>query len=332
LEGKYRFDLHFILQEKDAAAGDYIVRARGAWFGNRSISAEVDLEPGIYEVVPKIEARRDPDAPDVHEVVTKLAERNPQKLRQIGISYDLANARGLTELDEQEREQKKEKRRKADEKKKAENEAADKEKAEFETWKKEKDEFEAWKREKKQAEEKAEEKAPREATHGTEHSPESVNTDGKGQPGDNVTRTEDPATAKDSGSGENEVKSVEDNMGTKHTPNPQVDDVDVPGDDDQDEHMPPEDRELRNFRGRPPPRRFYREIPRFYRDAPSPGPGPRARSPVDTKPKPWNAVCVLGLRVHSQDSEVTIKLVRPKNVEEGAILDVGGDTAAGATM
>ena len=331
MEGKYRFDLHFILQEKDAAAGDYIVRARGAWFGNRSISAEVDLEPGIYEVVPKIEARRDPEAPDVHEVVTKLAESNPQKLRQIGISYDLANARGLGELDQEERKQKEEKKKKAAEKKKAENEAADKEKAEFEMWKKEKDEFEAWKREKKQAEEKASGKA----TQATEQSSESVNTDEKEQPGDNVTRTEDPATAKDSGPAEDEVKSAEENMGTEHKgnkPNPQVDGADVPGDDDQNERMPPEDHDFRNFRGRPPPRRFYREIPRFYRDGPSPGPGPRARSPVDTKSRPWNAVCVLGLRVHSQDSEVTIKLVRPKDVEEGAILDVGGDIAAGATM
>ena len=133
-------------------------------------------------------------------------------------------------------------------------------------WKKEKDEFEAWKREKKQAEEKASGKA----TQATEQSSESVNTDEKEQPGDNVTRTEDPATAKDSGPAEDEVKSAEENMGTEHKgnkPNPQVDGADVPGDDDQNERMPPEDHDFRNFRGRPPPRRFYREIPRFYRDS-----------------------------------------------------------------
>lgn len=45
------------------------MRARGAWFGNRSISAGVDIEPRVYEVVPKIVAKRDPDAPDVHEVI-----------------------------------------------------------------------------------------------------------------------------------------------------------------------------------------------------------------------------------------------------------------------
>jgi hypothetical protein len=40
---------------------------------------------------------------------------------------------------------------------------------------------------------------------------------------------------------------------------------------------------------------------------------------------------VLGLRVYSQDPKVSIKLIKPKNEEEGAILDVG-DVAAGATM
>jgi hypothetical protein len=50
-----------------------------------------------------------------------------------------------------------------------------------------------------------------------------------------------------------------------------------------------------------------------------------------TRLKPWNAVCVLGLGVYSQDPEVSTKLIKPKHVEEGAILDVDG-TAAGATM
>jgi hypothetical protein len=36
--------------------------------------------------------------------------------------------------------------------------------------------------------------------------------------------------------------------------------------------------------------------------------------------------------VYSLDPEVSIQLVKPKDVEEGAILDVDGDTAAGATM
>lgn len=53
---------------------------------------------------------------------------------------------------------------------------------------------------------------------------------------------------------------------------------------------------------------------------------------MDNQPKPWNAVCVLGLRVYSQDPEVSIKLIKPRNMEECAIFDVDGDTAAEATM
>lgn len=133
------FDLHFILQEKDAEAGDHIVRACGARFGNRSISAEVELEPGIYEILSKIEAKRNPDIPDVHEVVSKVAERNVQKLRQIGLNYDIANAKGLVELREEEMKHKEQ----ATEKKNMEAEAAEKEKIDFDAWKKdEKEEYE----------------------------------------------------------------------------------------------------------------------------------------------------------------------------------------------
>jgi hypothetical protein len=91
-------------------------------------------------VIPKIEASRDADAPDVHEVVTKVAERNPQKLRQIGLNYDIANAKGFTELpDEEKRKQEQKKKDAADEKKKADFDAwRQEEKAGYEAWKKEK--------------------------------------------------------------------------------------------------------------------------------------------------------------------------------------------------
>lgn len=32
--------------------------------------------------------------------------------------------------------------------------------------------------------------------------------------------------------------------------------------------------------------------------------------------KPWNAVCVLGLRIYSLDSDVSIQLIKPKDNEE----------------
>jgi hypothetical protein len=64
-------------------------------------------------------------------------------------------------------------------------------------------------------------------------------------------------------------------------------------------------------------------------EATAPAAAPRAS---DNKQNPWNAVCVLGLRVYSKDPEVSIKLVKPKDAEEGAVLDADGATQAGATM
>lgn len=80
---------------------------------------------------------------------------------------------------------------------------------------------------------------------------------------------------------------------------------------------------------------YYRHPHSVYGYVPPPPPPPppqQSRPAADNTPKPWNAVCVLGLRVYSQDLDVSIKLVKPKDVEEGAILDVDGDTPAGATM
>ncbi|KAK1468190.1 calpain family cysteine protease [Colletotrichum cuscutae] len=45
---------------------------------------------------------------------------------------------------------------------------------------------------------------------------------------------------------------------------------------------------------------------------------------------PWNAVCVLGLRVYARDPEVSIRLVKPSDAEEASSLIVDGE-AAGAT-
>jgi hypothetical protein len=50
------------------------------------------LEPGIYEAIPKILAEAS-ELPCVEEMI-KLAEgKNPQKLRQIGLRYDLSHAK-----------------------------------------------------------------------------------------------------------------------------------------------------------------------------------------------------------------------------------------------
>lgn len=297
--------------------------------------------------MPKIEAKRDPDAPEVHEVVKKAAERNPQKLRQIGLNYDIANAKGLIEPTEDEQKRKDQKKKEAAEKKKKEKEAADKEKADFEAWKKEeKEEYEAWKKEKKGLEDKAKaEKGEGKADDATSATLEekdaatSVADDKKIKPSIVVTDNKDPS-AEEATPGAQETTSknatTDADLVTK-TAGLKVDDA---SNDEDKQHTFDEAPEIHSrassrpaSRGRYRPPHMYRGGSRsYYGDEPPREADPRARSPEDNKPKPWNAVCVLGLRVYSQDPDVSIKLLKPKNAEEGAILDVDGDTAAGATM
>ncbi|KAK8139130.1 hypothetical protein PG984_002510 [Apiospora sp. TS-2023a] len=100
-EGEYYFELHFLLQEVGAAPGEHLCRVRPVHkWENRSVSCEVELEAGKrYEVLPKITATRSssndgPRAKPPQDVVREYAEKNPQKLRQVGMSYDLAHAKG----------------------------------------------------------------------------------------------------------------------------------------------------------------------------------------------------------------------------------------------
>jgi len=57
LEGQYDFALHFLLQE--VGSNEHICRVRPVHdWENRSVSCEIELEPGKYEVLPKLTANR----------------------------------------------------------------------------------------------------------------------------------------------------------------------------------------------------------------------------------------------------------------------------------
>ncbi|KAF2713281.1 cysteine proteinase [Pleomassaria siparia CBS 279.74] len=297
LKGKYRFDLHFLLKDENSTAGEHIVRARGAWFGNRSISAEVDLEPGKYEVLPKIVAQRSSKALEVHDVVRKLADRNPQKLRQIGMNYDIANAKGVIELTEEEKKKKETKAKEA-------KEAEEKEKTEFEQWKKEKKEQKE--KEKKEQEEKEKKIKAKEEAEKEKTEFEQWKKDKKEQ--EEKERKDDPKTVT---STETAVASAKPGQTTKDkvsttTQNAAKDELPQVGGNAEGPSS-------------------------VYGDA-APQPAANAPAPAENKQNPWNAVCVLGLRVYSKDPEVSIKLVKPKNAEEAAVLATDGSMPAGATM
>lgn len=348
LEGKYYFDLHFILQEAGAGPGDHIVRVRGAWFGNRSISAEVDLEPGKYEVVPKIVAWKDDDRPDVYDVVQKLANKNPQKLRQIGMNYDIANAKGVTAVTEEARKKREAKKKEAEEKKKREEEEGEKERKEFETWKREKKEREEReKAEKGESKDTAKEDAKEGENKDEQAAEKKVVDDKKAEEKEDPPKEEEN---KDSTLVESTPKKEEALQDATAAPtsdetqksdtktNPTPADAAAPADKkDTDttysaDAPAPAAREQPSATAAAPDAHVSTEEPT---PAPAPAPTEAAAAPAkeeDKTTKPWNAVCVLGLRVYSKDAEVSIKLVGPKDAEEGAVLDVDGVIQAGATM
>ncbi|KAF6228137.1 hypothetical protein HO133_007865 [Letharia lupina] len=118
LQGQYTFELHFRL-DKDGEQ-DYIVRSHGNYSMSRSVSTDLELDPGTYSVLMKITARRYQDDDTPEDIIRKNVKLRQNKLIQTGLAYDLAHAKGEireTEAEKQER-QKGESKRKAAEKKK----------------------------------------------------------------------------------------------------------------------------------------------------------------------------------------------------------------------
>ncbi|MCJ1421172.1 calpain 2, (m II) large subunit [Xylographa parallela] len=90
LTGQYSYSLAFRLHQ----SGDAVHIVRGFANGERSASAEVDLEAGTYEVLMQISGYRDSTAPKVEDVVKQNWLSRRDKLLSIGLSYDLAHAKG----------------------------------------------------------------------------------------------------------------------------------------------------------------------------------------------------------------------------------------------
>lgn len=282
-------------------------------------------------------ASQDSDTPEVHDVVRKLADRNPQKLRQIGMNYDIANAKGVVEISDEEKEKKASKAKEAKEKKIKEKEEADKEKYEFELWKKEK----------KQREEEAKGKAAE--TKGEKR--DDVKEEGSSVASKGDTKKEDIEASNKEGDQDEPIPVGSKVEATKIKAGSAPSSVDAiavkPGsesdsnnDDGGDtpstvEHSSPKasaqpgNGELDNTPVPPPGAGGPVSI---SGDDAAPQPAGNTPPLPDNKQNPWNAVCVLGLRVYSQDPEVSITLVKPKDADESAVLDADGATQAGATM
>ncbi|KAM0330936.1 hypothetical protein ACHAQA_003893 [Verticillium albo-atrum] len=397
--GGYYFELHFTLQEagtgKDGQ-GEQLCRVRPAHkMENRSVSCEVELEAGRYEVLPKITATREDDAQSVGDIVKKYAEANPQKLRQVGMQYDLAHAKGGVPDEDGALESKKTevKRKKAEKKKKL---AEQKRKLAEQKIKKK---LEKQKQRALKKAEKAMKKAAKaigeaaKAQTQTEVDDKSMPTEErkgdetgdktahdaketeKARDSDSWTDVKDPSKeSTDSSKSAEGTDSVE---GSKGTGDPEAaeesgiprtstqgDTTSITKDKTDPEAtaeatVPPAAPEPPSSSNKPtsdnePDGNGEEKTPA----TPSSSADSESESEdeseteiesesesesesdtdsdsdydsSDEPEKPWNAVCVIGLRVYSQDPDVSVALVKPDDDSEGAALTVDGEPA-GATM
>lgn len=74
----------------------------------RSVNTDITLEAGKYSVLVKVTAFRRKHVDRPEDVVRHFASRRREKLVQIGLSYDLAHTKGLAKLTEEEKREREE--------------------------------------------------------------------------------------------------------------------------------------------------------------------------------------------------------------------------------
>lgn len=68
----------------------------------RFVTAELELEPGEYHVLMRVEAKKNDHTLPVEQLLRNNVKARKNKLHRIGLAYDLAHAKGqIEEIDEQ---------------------------------------------------------------------------------------------------------------------------------------------------------------------------------------------------------------------------------------
>lgn len=376
LEGQYRFSLSFRVHK--SGEDDYIVRSHGNYTMSRSVTAELELEQGDYDVLLKVEAIRNQDLPTVEQMVRDNAKDRRDKLLRIGLAYDLAHAKGkIVETDEEKKQKKAEEAKKTEKERKAVKDKLMKEKQ------KRKHNENKEKRKLLQAKEKrkakkaakaaklreAEEKANAESGNGDvkkeEAKTESKETDDATKVAEGPATSEEVPKEKDASGETSSTAAVEapaavesdpastkqaqetaeaaDSKVTDKEPTdkpaeeaqPTVSEDANPAapenvaEDDESDYDSDINSEISDISDGVIDDEI--EATKLDEAAQNPPPAPTEEEPDEFERDPWNAIIVVGLRVYSKNSDVTVRIVRPNTWEDGKSgLDVD-DPAADAT-
>lgn len=285
------------------------------------MSCELYLEPGRYEVLPKITATRNKSVATLDKVVKQFADRNPQKLRQVGMQYDLAHAKGgIVDEDLKVVSRKEKERKKAMERKKKEKagktsvevkihmESASNGDVSVKTEDKEPiKEAEGDKVEDTHEKPDEVESLKKEETHEAEAK---ESHDLRLEDHD-ATPTEGGERGPDRGDHQVEVEESK-KEGTKREEKGKNEKKEDDGKSEKKEDG-------------------GRSEKKEKEDEKNSDNSDTSDSEEDDGESRWNAVCVTCLRVYSQDKDLTISLVKPEDAEEASSL-VQGHEPAGATM
>jgi hypothetical protein len=306
---------------------DYMVRSHSSQFMSRSVNAEIDLEPGRYHVLMKITAFRHDDLESTEEIIRRMASTRREKLVQIGLSYDLAHAKGLIADTEQEKRDN------------AARKAAERKRLAAETKKRLQKE---WIREQKMAARQqrmaARRCGPAAVASGgrlgrsPERMPEQILSEGPVQsPTDVASISSDGSDRRIPTTAGGSVPTIQLNGShtrryvrrmTETSPRPSLDTRFATDGLDPSDMELLEGFEFDTDLDMPPEGTSYPKSPR-----PSPG-GDLEENAAD----PWNAVCVVGLRVYSQDPQLSLEVIHPSPEDDmEAPLDRDDPAAASAT-
>lgn len=336
LIGEYDFVLKFRLQ-KQGEDDDYIVRSVNDSLISRSTNAEIDLEPGSYHILMKITAYRcGPESTE--ETVRRLAPIQREKLVQIGLSYDLAHAKGIVveaEAEKQKREER-EYRRKAAERKLLREETKKRLQRE-------------WIRDqkvvarRKRTEERLASKAAKLHLNG--------NTNGKHpEPDDERVLPDSPVESPSDINSHGHANGMNGrSFKNGSVPSIKFDESHAPLTPSSSHDIYARSSRHRSTHSTKSIGRHRRHTHNrdhdllegfeFDSDIDMPAEEPVARAPssqssliddLNTKTDPWNAVCVVGMRVYSKDEMLSLEVVRPVDDEAEAALDID-DPAISAT-
>ncbi|KND86974.1 Calpain-9 [Tolypocladium ophioglossoides CBS 100239] len=354
LHGQYTFRIHFRLHYQDKpGAEDYIVRSHGNYFMKRSVSVELpDMPAGNYVVYLKVTGERDQDLSSVEDVVKRECKERVEneKLAHVGYAYDLAHSKAWAHMDKVASLRKKRDQHKAsscrqkERRRLWEKRHLDRDVKKKQT--KKNNEKKQHKKEQRQRAQEAEEareaeeaqEAEQAAPPPTDAQKVSQNTESSKVESEDVTKatSNDGTNASDSSGSPLDTPKTEDSVVAPSIERKQ----DVPPLSgpppppaqpakavSKQARSEPEPKDESDGNSSDSPIEDWEELyssddyTRKPRTTPQPSPQPRDDydSEEEKMPSPWNAICIVGIRVYSKDADLQLRTV----MEGGELLEDG---------